>query len=180
MAGDGPWLTRPTCTVLPESAREAAGQTPPAAPCTFKGMADLPYSALLTRRIPVTARHLLPHTAGTYAWWLPSDISEPATNPDGSLDRPLYVGAAANIAAAVTADALGLRDNPLRLGLANLMSEDIGLRSRTDAPRRPLNLGERQRLDHWISTNLLVSWSELPHPAYHDALVRALDPQLTP
>ena len=143
-------------------------------------MDDLPYSSLLTRRIPITARHLLPETAGTYAWWILADPREPATDPGGPADRPLYVGAAANIAAAVTADALGARDNALRLGLANLMGDHIGLRPRTGMPRRPLNLGERQRLDHWISTNLRVSWSELPHPAYHDALVRALDPQLTP
>lgn len=143
-------------------------------------MADLPYASLLTRRIPITARNMLPETAGTYAWWILAGPSEPTTDPDKSDGRPLYVGAAANIAAAVTADALGLRDNALRLGLANLLGDHIGLRPRTGMPRRPLNLAERQRLDHWISTNLLVSWSELPHPAYHDALVRALDPQLTP
>ena len=143
-------------------------------------MADLPYTPLLTRRIPITARDLLPNTPGTYAWWVLTNPNEPTSNATDPATRPLYVGAAANIAAAVTADGIGLRDTPMRLGLANLMGDDIGLRPRTDTPRRPLNLGERQRLDHWISTNLLVSWSELPHPSYHDALLRALEPQLKP
>lgn len=143
-------------------------------------MVDLPHSSLLTRRIPITARHLLPETAGTDAWWLRPDISEPAAGSGGSVARPLYAGATPIIAAAVMADALGLRDNAFRLGLSNLMGEDIGLRPRTATPRRPRNSGERQRLDRWISSSLLVSWGKLPHPAYHDALVRALDPQLVP
>ena len=91
----------------------------------------------------------------------------------------MFVGTAINISAAVSADGFGLRDTAFRLGLANLLGDQIGLRPRTETPRRPLNLGERQRMDHWISTNLLVSWSALPHPAYYDALIRALEPQLT-
>ncbi len=144
-------------------------------------VSDIPYSALLNRRIPVSARQALPDTAGVYAWWIVDDLRHSEAGPDGTGARPLYIGAARNLAAAVTDDAVGLRDTPLRIGLATVMAEQIGLRPRTPTDRRPLNIAERQRMDHWISANLLVSWSELPHPAaYRDALARALDPVLNP
>jgi hypothetical protein len=144
-------------------------------------VSDVPYSSLLNRRIPVSGREVLPETAGVYAWWFLDDIRQATADADGAGVRPLYLGAARNLAAQVADDAVGLKDTPLRMGLALLMGEHIGLAPRTAVSPRPLKIAERQRMDHWISANLLVSWSELPHPAaYRDALARALDPLLRP
>ncbi|UUL76739.1 hypothetical protein NG819_02940 [Pseudarthrobacter sp. Fe7] len=144
-------------------------------------MADVPYASLLNRRIPAAGRQLVPAAAGVYAWWSRDDIKQAEDSPYGASVRPLYIGAARNLAASVTDDAAGPSDTFLRKHLATDLSQQIGLRPRTSAEQRPLTIGERQRIDHWISANLLVSWSELPHPtAYRDALVRALDPQFKP
>lgn len=143
-------------------------------------MNDVPYSSLLDRPVPFPGRQSLPETSGVYAWWVLKEIRTDA-GPDGAGVRPLYLGAAKNIAASVASDAEGIRDTALRMGLATIWGEQIGLRPRTGVARRPLTISERQRMDHWISANLLVSWSELPQPAtYLAALARALDPQLKP
>ncbi len=141
----------------------------------------MPYSSLLNRRIPVSDRRALPEAAGVYAWWVLEDVRQAEAASDGASVRPLYLGAAKNLAVSVADDAVGLRDTVLRLRLAAAMGEQIGLRPRKDMERRQLTIEDRQRMDHWINAHLLVSWSEVPHPAaYRDALVRALDPQFKP
>jgi hypothetical protein len=125
-------------------------------------------------------RQALPEAAGVYAWWVRAEIMEAGAYPQGVGTRPLYLGATTNIAAAITADAQSVNNTNLRVGLAVVMAERLGLRPRTTL-KRPLTKSEHERMNHWISANLLVSWSELPEPgAYHDALIRAFDPQLEP
>lgn len=145
-------------------------------------MADVPYRSLLDpgQRVPFTGRLALPEAPGVYAWWEIRDTTEAETSPEGT-DRPLYLGAATNIAGSVEADATGRRTSALRKSLVAVLAARLRLRPRTGSNRPPLNRDENARMTEWISTHLLISWSELPQPdTYHRALTSALDPYLRP
>ena len=50
-------------------------------------------------------------------------ITRASPDPDEASVRPLYLGAATNLAASVTADAVGFKATALRKGLATVMAE---------------------------------------------------------
>ncbi|MFF2318249.1 GIY-YIG nuclease family protein [Arthrobacter sp. NPDC058097] len=143
---------------------------------------DVPCRSLLdpARRIPFAGRLTLPETPGLYAWWDTDQTKQTESKPDEAR-RPLYLGTAKNLAAAIEADATGIRASAFRKSLAALLAGPLNLRQRTNGYPPPPNRFEKTRLTQWMSAHLLISWSELPHPdAYHRALVSATDPHIKP